>query len=355
MDQLQDFLKQQKLAGDVAMAPTRSSTGQNAGREMGVPFGRGIGAMIKVGQVEYLVTTNADYIPVLPANPHHNVFIRRDLRYGEDDFTQWPQQFSERYCHLGAIRTPQGLPAEWAILSWNPQSPDFVKQGSPTATEALGKLHTVQWSALAAVVDELQTDYKRYTQLLSEQQVPAAIRALVVSMDLAIQRLQTVPATEEETFLAVRNLQRTLLELDAALTYMTVYKKRMESPALTNSTPPAEKLVGTYTGDARIAQRLGMAGLPYWYIHPHGVLPEKDAPIVTPHSPQSLLELAPHPNHSAICTSTNNTDVKVEAIHKVAHSIECTKILGRHARQLIASLSALSSTVTLKSQGKELA
>ncbi|KAJ7710872.1 hypothetical protein B0H17DRAFT_1224047 [Mycena rosella] len=264
MDQLKEFLnKQRESGGDVAMPPTGSITSQNAGGEAG------------------------------------------------DEYTQWPQQFSQRYCHLGAIRTPQGLPAEWAILTWNPQSLDFVKQSSPTATEDLGKLHSVRCSALTAVVDKLRADYKRYTQILSEAQVPAAIRALVVSMDLAIQRLQTVPATEEEIFLAVRNLQQTLLELDAAITYMTVYKKRMESPALTNSTPPAGKLMGAYTGDPPYRPAVG---------HGRGTI--LDTPIVTARSPETSLELARHAKHSVICSATNNTDEKVEAIHKVAHSVE---------------------------------
>ncbi|KAJ7698150.1 hypothetical protein B0H17DRAFT_1197122 [Mycena rosella] len=225
MDQLQDFLKHRNW-GDVGWRQP-DPVPANAGGEMGgTPFGRGIGAMIKSAKSNTCPTNPIIFQRCPPTHTTTSSYDATAVR--RNDFTQWPQQFSERYCHLGAIL------------------PDFVKQGSPHATEALGKLHTVRWSALAAVVDELQTDYKRYTQLLSEQQVPAAIRALVVSMDLAIQRLQT----------------RTLLELDAALTYMTVYKNGW-NPGAHEFDAAAEKLVGTYTGDARIAQRLGMAGLPY--------------------------------------------------------------------------------------------
>ncbi|KAJ7692262.1 hypothetical protein B0H17DRAFT_1200597 [Mycena rosella] len=306
MEELQKALKedQAKTCGSgvpLAEFLVRSSDGiENAA----VPLGA-IGAMITIEGTEYLVTTNADYIPALPTTASHDIYLRKDLCYGPDDHTVWPQQYSERYCHLAVIRTPQGLADDCKVYFFEPRSQDFVKQQGPTLTAALGRLHSARLSQFATAVDDLLDSYKFYIKE-HPGNLPPPLNPLVNSMSAALKRLEIVPATQEQAFLAVRNLQRTLLELDALLTYMM-------------------KCVGAYTGNAAIAQSLSKAGLPYWYIHPAGHYPDGNITLVLLRSAESHLELAPHPQYTTISKTTYSTDVKIEAIHKVSHTVQWYK------------------------------
>ncbi|KAJ7658469.1 hypothetical protein B0H17DRAFT_1213215 [Mycena rosella] len=216
MEELQKALKEAKTRGSgvpLAELLVRSSDGIESAA---VPLGA-IGAMITIEGAQYLVTTNVDYVPALPTTAKHDVYLRKDLRYGPDDHTIWPQQYSERYCHLAAIRTPQGVADDSAIYFFEPQSQDFVQQDGPTLTAALGSLHSARLSQFAAAVDDLLNSYTFYAKQ-HPGKLPPPLNPLVNSMSAALERLEVVPATQEQTFLAVRNLQRTLLEVDALLT-----------------------------------------------------------------------------------------------------------------------------------------
>ncbi|KAJ6559497.1 hypothetical protein DFH09DRAFT_1083661 [Mycena vulgaris] len=143
-------------------------------------------------------------------------------------------------------------------------------------------------------------------------------------MTLALQRLQMLPSTEEVMLVAVRNLQRTILEVDALLAYLKLFKRRMETP--TEKAPAPGQFVGVYTGDPLVAQRFYMAGLPYWYIRPREMFTSSaSTQWVTPRSPASQLQIAPHPKYTTICKATNNTDVIIEAIHNVSRTVEWYK------------------------------
>jgi hypothetical protein len=274
----------------------------------------GTGAIVQTSGAPNLVTTNVDWIPAIPGRTHQ-IYVRKDLRYGEDDITLWPQQYSTTYCHLGCIRTRQGTPPEWAILWWDPADEDFVKgSATSTLTEPLGKLHRARISALADVAEDIVRDFKEYTKSIPEHKIPNALPRMVLSVTLALQRLEFLPTVKDSVFLAARNLQRTLLELDAFIVYMTIYKPRMEKPG-GEAVALGGQYVGTYTSDAVIAQLWHSAGLPCWFMRTTN--PEEERNVtkwVTPRSPGSQLELSPHPKYPARVIVGNATDAKLIAL-----------------------------------------
>ncbi|KAJ7436364.1 hypothetical protein FB451DRAFT_1061800 [Mycena latifolia] len=223
----------------------------------------GSGAFFELKGVKYVITTNSEYIPEMPTTSEHDVYLRKDLRYGDDDFSRWPQQYSDRYCHLAGIRRHDELPD---ILKWDPAPDAFIKDSS-TLIEGLGKLSSARCSALRLLVDQTSDNYKSYVATLAGKTAPAALEQLVVSATLALERLQYIPSTQEQMFLAVCNLQRTLLEVDALLSYMRVFKPRMEKPG--HYAPRGGKYVGAYTGDPAVAQKLSLGGLAI-LVHPRG-------------------------------------------------------------------------------------
>ncbi|KAJ7658470.1 hypothetical protein B0H17DRAFT_1213216 [Mycena rosella] len=124
----------------------------------------------------------------------------------------------------------------------------------------------------------------------------------------------------------------------------------METPSLGIPAPAAEKCVGAYTGNAAIAQSLSKAGLPYWFVHPAGDSPDETITLVTLRSPESHLELAPHPRYTAISQTTYSTDLKIEAIHKVCLLVQWYNDPFEARNTSAASSSPQAATSALSSQ-----
>jgi hypothetical protein len=72
------------------------------------PFDGIVAAVVDIEDKTFLITTNTNYVPTLPGMNHHDIFMCRDMHYGLDDPTVWPQQYSECYCHLAVIRSKEG-------------------------------------------------------------------------------------------------------------------------------------------------------------------------------------------------------------------------------------------------------
>ncbi|KAJ7016227.1 hypothetical protein C8F04DRAFT_1202826, partial [Mycena alexandri] len=228
-----------------------------------------VAAHVIIDNTPCYITSNAAYIPeIAPSARDSKLFVRKDMRYGPDDPTLWPQQYSPTFCHLGAIRrrptTEIGLLA-LGIMFWNPQREDFISpESGMTITRGLGKLRHRQCSRLADAVKILLEECRNYTET-----IPAVARVfsmLEQSLKLGLERLQSVPSTYQRMVLEVTIVQRTYLELKGLLEYMTIYKPRMENPASESGYP--EDCVGVFTSDPMVAQLFNVARLPYWLIRP---------------------------------------------------------------------------------------
>ncbi|KAJ6454897.1 hypothetical protein C8R47DRAFT_1328794 [Mycena vitilis] len=284
------------------------------------PFDGLVAAIVKFKDIDYLVTTHLNYIPELPLTLEHDVFLRQDLRYGPDDYTQWPQQYNHTFCHLANIRTKDAAKSYMNIMWWDPVPEDFCsKADGRTITQELGRLAEARLRALSRAVYELLLDYRSYVADVAEKTLPAPLKPLMTSLVAAMERLQALPNTYERTVLAVRNVQRTFLEIDAILEYMRMYKPYMEDP-LSKATRPAA-LIGAYTTDSGVAQQLHRADIPYWYIRPASLFRDENILELVHPRPPTRLELRAHPDHTTLCRSTNNTAKKIAAIHDCSRSV----------------------------------
>lgn len=273
-------------------------------------------AVVTVGSRTFLITTHTDYVPALPPVHDHDVFLREDMRYGVDDVTLWPQRYSARYCHLGVMRRPDSAEPEAAVMFWSPQPSDF-KRSDDAPDLTLGKLSAAALAALEGLVRNLLTDYEDYKG--ASQPSLEYLPPLVHEMEKGLQRLQTTPSTYEQAVLGIRDLQRTCLEIDALIEYMTVYKPRMK-PGVVPCRPAA--LMGAFTGDPRVAETLFVAGMPYWYVREASAFStENILEIVAPRS-CSHLDIPAHPKYSAICRTGADTDQKIEAMRKVSRCVD---------------------------------
>ncbi|KAJ7223355.1 hypothetical protein GGX14DRAFT_657982 [Mycena pura] len=277
------------------------------------PFDGKVAALAHNAGEHYFITTNTDYVPALPSlELPHAVFLRTDMRYGSDDPTLWPQQFTQRYCHLAAIAR-QGTRPELEVLWWNPTRNDFLVGAA--VTRGLGRLRLSCVSRFLPIVNDLVNRCKLY-QRTSPTPISPLFGQLIQQILIWVEQLQSLPTTFPQTVFAVASLQRACLELDALYQYITVYKPRIEN--YLSAPPPNTPVlpcVGAFTTVPAVAQQLWAACLPFWFLRPHYVFDEENILAVVPLQQPTHLVHSPVIDAQPCVYSGNSTEEKIAAIH----------------------------------------
>ncbi|KAJ6579290.1 hypothetical protein B0H10DRAFT_1963044 [Mycena sp. CBHHK59/15] len=183
-------------------------------------------AHAQIGAQHFYITTNTDYVPAVPSlEIPHKVFLRMDMRYGTDDPTLWPQQFTAFYCHLPLI-SRQGARLEMDIMWWNPGPQDF-HVGS-ALTRGLGRLALKRFSPFLPPVTDIVARCRELRRKSPALAIPL-FGQLIQQLLMLLEQLQTLPTTYTKMLFTVTSLQRAFLELDALYIYMTVYKERIDN------------------------------------------------------------------------------------------------------------------------------
>lgn len=241
------------------------------------------------------------------------------MRYGPDDPTLWPQQYSEEFCHLGAIpRRPVTSKAK-ATMWWDPDQNDFISpQSGQTITRGLGKLTQNQCSQLAQSVELLLKECAVYTETTRPAKIPPIITQLSDSVRLGLERLNHLPSTYTRMVIEVTNLQRCCLELMGVLRYRMVYKPRIMAGTAEEGLP--DDCMGVFTSDPVLAQQFHVARLPYWLIRPLTAFhTENILEVVKPLEAAGTIELDAAP--SFIPVSVGGTiEQRLRSLHL------CTKV-----------------------------
>jgi hypothetical protein len=212
-----------------------------------------------------------DYIPAPPIRQDHQIFLRKDMRYGDDDPSLWPQDYSPDYPHLAAIpRKPVGSLSQKrdiAVMWWDPCAEDFVSDStSQILTRGLGKLKPEHLAKITGSIDRLREEYDEYHKSVSGK-VHDMFPLLFQQLRLGTERLLTLPITFPRMVAAVATVQRLYLEAHALLNYCKRYKPRMDRPS-SGPLPVADNCVGAFTTEAAVVQLFRAAGLPYWFLRP---------------------------------------------------------------------------------------
>lgn len=286
------------------------------------PFDGRVGAHFAGWGAPFFITSHATYIPDFAPGLADQLFLRRDMRYGPDDPTLWPQQYSAYFCHLGAIpRRPSGPtddPLMW--MWWDPQPVDFVSpQSGLTITRGLGQLRPEKTHQLGKLVDKLLDECKAYTASIAPAQVNPLLPQITQAVRLAIERLRSIPSTYDRMVLGVTSLQRAYLELTGLLRYISIYKPRMEN--LDVEAGPPDDCIGVFTADPAIAQLFRIARLPYWLIRPLSVFNKETILSVVPLlDPTALLVLEAAPGYPTVPVGTD-LDQRIRSLHLCTQSV----------------------------------
>ncbi|KAJ6606988.1 hypothetical protein B0H10DRAFT_1956614 [Mycena sp. CBHHK59/15] len=284
------------------------------------PFDGTVAAHAQIGAQHFYITTNTDYVPAVPSlEIPHKVFLRTDMRYGTDDPTLWPQQFTAFYCHLPLI-SRQGARPELDIMWWNPGPQDF-HVGS-ALMRGLRRLALKRFSPFLPPVTDIVVRCRELRRKSPALAIPL-FSQLIQQLLMLLEQLQTLPTTYTKMLFTVTSLQHAFLELDALYIYMTVYKERIDNylAAPADVTRPGQ-FVGAFTAVPSVAQQLFGAGIPFWFIRGYEVFDQENilsvVPLMQPNfdlpDPDAHAEGAP----PALYTG-NSTSEKIAAIQRAAH------------------------------------
>ncbi|KAG6818706.1 hypothetical protein H0H93_002605, partial [Arthromyces matolae] len=180
------------------------------------------------------------------------------MLYGDDDPLQWPQPFVADVPHLPLIRLPPKSRSDpLCAMWWLPKPSEFLPDDS--VVSGLGKLHPQCIAILSAPCRQpLQRAklprYKSYVLL----------REHATHLTTLLNRLSHLSMTFDRACLAVREAQRSFLELLACLDWFDVFKPR--STAGEPYTGKVERVVGCFTNNLGVAESLYRSGVPVYLI-----------------------------------------------------------------------------------------
>ncbi|KDQ59771.1 hypothetical protein JAAARDRAFT_46407 [Jaapia argillacea MUCL 33604] len=165
------------------------------------------------------------------------IHLRADARFGNDDFTRWPQAYNSVYPHFMAIpRKPIDPTHELAPLWWTPMTIDHIPISGSIVT-GLSRLAGPSFNSLYHV---------KHSCLC----------------------LRDIATPYKEMVFGVSEYQRFCLELVGFIDYMSVFHDRMNDlvPGVGVDGVDDTRL-GVFTYEARVVQMCVVGGIPVWYLH----------------------------------------------------------------------------------------
>ncbi|KAJ7729386.1 hypothetical protein DFH07DRAFT_969524 [Mycena maculata] len=241
------------------------------------------------------------------------------MRYGTDDPTLWPQQYTTRFCHLPVI-AKKGARSELNVMWWDPAPEDFIVCSA--VTRALGRVRNQRIHDFLPFVNKI-CEHCQELKRNSPTPISPLFGELIQNILMWIEQLQTLPTTYPKMVFAVTSLQRACLELDALYYYVTYFKPRIDdylsSPpdSLYLNSAPVAACMGAFTVDPRVAQQLWSAHLPFWFLRPTHVFDSENIlSVVELEDP--TFDLTVGEGAPPVVYTTNTTEEKIAAIHSAS-------------------------------------
>lgn len=219
---------------------------------------------------------NMSYIPEFPEIEEAGIYLRGDGFYGPQEFTRWPQIFTQSLSHYSAIPAKPSddtaqfydsvLFRDFTSKDWEPVVPvskPISNTGDiwTTIEFAGGFIRRDLWLRLNDAL-ELAINACLSGHELDESKPYALGRALRNLGRSAMKRLENAPDCASQVVFAIRDVQRISLELQGIHEWMTVIRSRLSS----RSAYPTGQYLGCFTSKIAEAEMLYRAGIPVWLI-----------------------------------------------------------------------------------------
>ncbi|KAF8211632.1 hypothetical protein K438DRAFT_1752328 [Mycena galopus ATCC 62051] len=288
---------------------------RNPDRRLG-PFDGRVAAFVKIQGETFLVTTNTTYVPEPVITK--KVFIRDNMRYGVDDYTLWPQKFTQKHPHLAAIPRLAQRP-DLQVMWWEPTRADFV--AGSTITRGLGKLCSEKLREMTDKVQSLIVRYNDYKKSIFPRTPPETHDQVLQGMILALERLELLPTTYDKMRFGVATLQTHYLEMEGLVDWMTVYVPMVNTLSAQRSAADPAPCMGTFVHEPVIAQQLHKMGLPFWFLRPSHQFDTENILKLVDLTRPSLFLSAECPPDIVPVYSGSNVEEKIAAMTKEAQKM----------------------------------
>ncbi|KAK7468907.1 hypothetical protein VKT23_003404 [Stygiomarasmius scandens] len=262
----------------------------------------------------FFITTPYRELPLYTTGPIvTNMRLRRDFRFGEHDYLQWPQHWFKPLCHLACIMRRPSPGHEYFVMWWTPTKDFFAEERRGIAT-GLGKLKLTKRLEIRRVVTGLLQRSLDFVDLHSNKDEVELARKYSRVLRDHLNRLDSLLFSFRQICYAVAAVQRMFLELLALLDYCQVYKPRMNGSNSSSSEP--EPLVGAFTWDINDAELLFLARIPFWFIRKVEEVPKVSVAKLSPLVPIALVcqDECPFPEPVVFC-GVPNIEVQYTAIN----------------------------------------
>ena len=217
-------------------------------------------------------TPNMLYIPEFPEIEDVGIYLRGDGFYGPQEFTRWPQIFTQSLSHYCVI---PAKPIKITDRFWNSVLfRNFTKADwTPLSTS---EDRDVEWTIVEyaggflnkELRDRLSDAFENaVTTCLSGHEddnanAYALARALRNLGRSALDRLRNAPDSASQVIFAVRDVQRLGLELHSIYEWMTVIRSRLS----TRSVFRPGQYLGCFSSKPAEVEMLYRAGVPIWFL-----------------------------------------------------------------------------------------
>ncbi|KAI0739754.1 hypothetical protein C8Q80DRAFT_1222075 [Daedaleopsis nitida] len=212
-----------------------------------------------------------DFVPV-PYVGIIEVYLRSDYRYGPVDPIQWPQVYCEAYQYLSAVSRPVLKHLGYvrrSSVSLLEQLVDEILQEAGSVSDGMrGKLGTGEdvGEYIASSIGHLPWMCK--------------------TLQHGRARITQYPTTFRDAFAQIRELQRFCLMARAFLDFRQLER---QPPSNDGILPVNPTLMGAFTTNPRVVQKLYDLGIPVWFIRPRMSLREETvvravAPLIEPNN-----------------------------------------------------------------------
>jgi len=217
-----------------------------------------------------VTSPNADYVPEVPTGTAE-VQLRRDLRFGPDDATLWPQPYLDNYPFLPLIPRKPSRPDHYKMIMWWLPREDEFRGSEGLHVGGVGLMWGDNFDQLDKEVHKLKDRTREILDRAKSEEIPRFMNAAYATMMHCWVRLAHSPGTFEEKCLEVSEVQRAWLEHWAVMDYHNGRQRMME----TRTEPPSgpiKETVGCFTVSLDVAQRCFVSGVPVWLIRDYRVL-----------------------------------------------------------------------------------
>jgi hypothetical protein len=213
----------------------------------------------------HLISSPNSYsCPIIRSGPRP-VRAREDGRYFTEDFTSYPQLFTEEFGYNSVTpRRPSDPHHPLLLLWWVPQQEDHIIDGGSIFT-GLGTLVPRHLERFTNLQHQLTDRAKRYQE--KHPLSHSLMHSLERSLRHCHERLSSLPCTFKDLVGQVAEFQRVYLDLLSWLDFEEHFAHRWTSPPSHSSEVEADSsLMGAYTTQPDTVQWLYAAGIPVWFV-----------------------------------------------------------------------------------------